>query len=45
MTKRIVLGARGSLVVYYDGKDVRIKNESSCALVVDGELLLPGQEI
>lgn len=45
MTKSIYIGARGRIVVYFDGKDVRVKNETSCHLIVDNKMLAPGETV
>jgi hypothetical protein len=45
MTKSIELGIRGRIIVYFDGKDVKVRNESSCVLIVDNQLLHPGETI
>ena len=45
MTKIIELGMRGRIVVYLDGENIRITNNSSCVLLVDNQLLHPGETI
>ncbi len=44
--REITLGIRGKLIVYMDGTDIKIKNESSCHLLIDDEIILyPGQVV
>ena len=45
MEKIIMIASRGRLVVYYDGKEVRVRNETSCHLLINNQIVAPGQEI
>jgi len=43
MTRIIELGKRGRLVMWVEGNYIRINNETSCTLIVDGKPLNPGE--
>jgi hypothetical protein len=45
MTRVILIGARGQLVIYIEGGVVRINNQTSCSLVIDGKLVNPGETV
>lgn len=42
MKRVIQIGGRGQLVVYIEKGAVRIINETSCTLLIDGKLVNPG---
>jgi hypothetical protein len=43
MTRIIQIGIRGQLVIYLDNGTIRISNETSCSLLIDGKLVNPGE--
>ena len=43
MTRLIEIGARGQLVI--EGKDIKIRNETSCHLIIDNKMVAPGETV
>ncbi len=45
MTREIQIGSRGIIAVYFDGQQVRVKNLTSCHLIIDDQMVAPGEEV
>jgi hypothetical protein len=45
MTKIIEIGARGRLIVYCQGNEVKVNNQTSCHLIIDGKMVAPGETV
>lgn len=45
MTRTIEIGGRGRLVVYIEGKDIKVRNETSCHLIIDNKMVAPGETV
>jgi len=45
MTKIIEIGARGRIVVYLDGNELKVSNQTSCVLIVDNKLCNLGETV
>lgn len=43
MTKIIEIGGRGRLVI--DGRDIKVRNETSCHLIIDNKMVAPGETV
>ncbi len=45
MTKIIELGNKGSIVIYIENNEIKINNNTSCTLKIDGKPIQPGESV